>query len=362
MPSSTSSFERNIPAANWGRIGIIAALLTAAATVAWEMHTRAEGYRPTLNDTQDLWADWRDAVRPDSLVIVGDSRPLFGFDLDALEAGLGKRPVQLSIAGGNAYVILADLAADESFKGDIICSIVPIMYLAPGGPLVANSQDALKRWLTRSPSQRLGHHLVMFLEERIAFLKMEDLNLANLLLDLPIPNRPAALVPPRLPPYFQWLDRERRARMTDECATDGSNVQVAVEKSWQRLFVPPPPPTWVPKEVFFENMRKGTEARFGQTVVAVEKIRARGGRVVFVRFPHTEWLKELEDKATPRAETWDRILRETGAPGVHFEDHPELSGFKCPEWSHLSAEDSVEFSKRIAPHLKRAFAEFPPAG
>jgi hypothetical protein len=48
------------------------------------------------------------------------------------------------------------------------------------------------------------------------------------------------------------------------------------------------------------------------------------------------------------------VIKDTGAPGIYYEDYPELSGFNCPEWSHLSAGDSVEFSKRLAPHLRKA--------
>ena len=70
---------------------------------------------------------------------MGDSRPLFDLDLDELEKGLGKRPVQLAIAGSCAFPVLADLANDESFHGTIICSIVPGMFFAPGGPLVETS-------------------------------------------------------------------------------------------------------------------------------------------------------------------------------------------------------------------------------
>jgi hypothetical protein len=216
--------------------------------------------------------------------------------------------------------------------------------------------DALRRYQTRSPSQRISHHIAMFLEEHIAFLKQEDLTLAMLLQNIDLPNRPGALVPPRFPPYFQTVDRERRTRMADECAIVGSRMQQSVVAAWQRLFLPPPPPTWIPPEVFREAMEKGIEARFGETAAAIEKLRARGGRVVFVRFPHTNWVKQVEDMATPRATTWDRMLDITGAPGIHFEDHPELAGFDCPEWSHLSGPDSVEFSRRLAPLLKRAFA------
>jgi hypothetical protein len=44
----------------------------------------------------------------------------------------------------------------------------------------------------------------------------------------------------------------------------------------------------------------------------------------------------------------------TGAPGICYSDFPDLSGFSCPEWSHLSAADSVEFSKRLVLHLRDA--------
>ena len=95
-------------------------------------------------------------------------------------------------------------------------------------------------------------------------------------------------------------------------------------------------------------------ARFENVAVAVNKLRARGGKIVFVRFPHSGELKTIEDRDTPRAKTWDPLLKSTSAPGIYYEDFPELSAFNCPEWSHLSAGDSVEFSKRLVPHLRKA--------
>src|SRR5207253_10040373 len=67
-----------------------------------------------------------------------------------------------------------------------------------------------------------------------------------LLKRLPILNRPYALVPPRLPPYFGTLDRERRARMIEECARPGSELQRRIQQIWLPLFTPPPPPTYIP--------------------------------------------------------------------------------------------------------------------
>ena len=67
-------------------------------------------------------------------------------------------------------------------------------------------------------------------------------------------------------------------------------------------------------------------------------------------------LKEHEDKLTPQAGPWARIIKESGAQGIYFSDHPDLM-FNCPEWSHLSGPDSVEFTKRLVPYLKTALAK-----
>lgn len=355
MPSSTFNFERPIPALPWRGLGLAVVLLTAAATVAWEIRCRAWGYAPTLNDTSDLWAQQRRAVKPDSLVIIGDSRALFDTDLDALEHGLGQRPVQLALVGSCAYPILENLANDEKFHGTIICSLLPGIFLAPAGPPVQNSLKALNRYQNGTAAQRASHEIGMLLEEHIAFLQQEDLTLEQLLKQIPIPNRADAQIPPRLPPYFYTLDRDRRARMTEQAARPGE-LQERIKRDWIPLFTPPPPPSYVPKEAFFKGMGEAIEARFRDTAAAVAKLRARGGKIVFVRFPFTGELKKMEDAGTPRAGPWTRIINESGAPGIYFEDHPELASFDCPEWSHLSAPDSVEFSKRLVPHLKKALA------
>ena len=161
-------------------------------------------------------------------------------------------------------------------------------------------------------------------------------------------------LPPTFPPYFQTVDRERRARMTEQCAAPGSELAKRIQQIWLPLFTPPPPPTYVPKEAFFHEMGEKIESRFRDTRTAVEKFRARGGKIVFVRFPNNGELKALEDRLNPRARDWERLLKDTKAPGIYFEDYPELSSFTCPEWSHLSSGDSVEFSKRLIPHLRTA--------
>ena len=347
-------YVRPIPELPWRGITAAVVLIVVASASAWELYCRSIGYRPTLNDNADLWTSARKRVKPDSIVIIGDSRGLFDLDLDELQKGLGKRPVQLAMGGSCAYPVLADLANDKNFHGTVICSLVPRLFVAPPGtPPMDRSEKAVRRSHTQTLAQRASQYLAVPLEEHVAFLKQEELTLDDLLKRLPISNRPYALVSPRLPPYFRTLDRERRARMIEDCARPGK-LQSTIQQIWLALFSPPPPPTYISKEEFAKQMGQATEQRFHDVVAAVQKLRSRGCKIVFIRLPNSGELKALEDRETPRAAFWDRIIKDTAVPGIYYEDFPELASFNCPEWSHLSAGDSVEFSKRLIPHLRVA--------
>src|SRR5690349_22177311 len=139
-------FERPIPPIPWRGITVIVAIIVAAATIAWELYCRAIGYGPTLNDNEDLWTLVRRKVQPESIVIVGDSRAWFDLDLDEMQRGLGKRPIQLAMAGSTAWPVLADLANDKNFHGTIICSFVPALFFAPPGtPPMIRAEKGVKR-------------------------------------------------------------------------------------------------------------------------------------------------------------------------------------------------------------------------
>ncbi len=168
-------------------------------------------------------------------------------------------------------------------------------------PPIEPSQKAVQRFHGQTWAQRVSHELSVPLEQSFAFLKEQDLNLEDLIKELPIPNRPYAQVPPKLPPYFCSFDRERRARMVEQCAKPG-RLQDRVKNGWIALFTPPPPPTYVPTDAFMEKIHKAIEARFVDTKNAIEKLRSRGGKVVLIRFPVTGALKQLEDQQTPRSD------------------------------------------------------------
>jgi len=360
MSSSISNFEREIPHASWSRSALVAALLVLAGVTLWEWHCRHSGYAPTVNDTDELWAARRAAVKPDSLVVIGDSRAWFDIDLAEMERGLGRRPVQLSLPGSTVHPVLLDLAADERFHGTVLCSVVPALFFVPEGFPLIRPREAVAHYHRMPLSENLGLPLSLFLEQRFAFMNMQELTLGELLKGLPISDRPGRAHVPALPPYFNSMDADRQARMIDRCIQPGP-LQERVKHGWIPLFTPPPPPPGVTPEQAMGAFRAAVDQRLSETAAAVERIRRRGGQVVFVRLPSSGELKALEDRLTPRGQTWEPILKVTGAPGLHYEDYGELRGFECPEWSHLVPADASEFTRRLVPHLRPLLASASPA-
>jgi hypothetical protein len=88
---------------------------------------------------------------------------------------------------------------------------------------------------------------------------------------------------------------------------------------------------------------------------SVEMIRARGGDVVFIRPPSTGAYYEREQRNTPRARTWDRLLLEAGVFGIHFEDYAEMRDLEPPELSHLTREDAARFTRAYVEVLRQRY-------
>jgi hypothetical protein len=360
MPSSTSSFERSVPRGSWASSFWIAAVIAAVVLIGWEIYCRSQGYAPTLNDTSDLWAARRTELKnsgSDRTAIIGSSRILFDFDLGVYaDYFQTETPIQLAMPGTTPLVILEHLAEDETFRGTLLCGITPGLFFVPEGMPVENAEAALSRYKNWSPSQRSDHVLGVRLQNLIAFIQQEDLTLNALLASLRIPNRKGAQIPPEIPGYFARMEESRQAWMWEKC-TFGSPLAKRIQDIWIPLFTPPPPPPMFTPEEWKEMYMQSVQSYLDRAGASVAKIRERGGKVVFIRSPSTDTLREMEQKYSPRQGFWDRILAATGTPGIHFEDYEELSGFDCPEWSHLTAEDATRFTKNLMPILAAKLSE-----
>jgi hypothetical protein len=76
----------------------------------------------------------------------------------------------------------------------------------------------------------------------------------------------------------------------------------------------------------------------------VDRIRQRGGEVIFVRFPSSQ---NAEFVRTPRDLYWDPFAKQTGAPSIYFADYPALTRFDCPDGSHLDSREAPGFTREL---------------
>ena len=105
------------------------------------------------------------------------------------------------------------------------------------------------------------------------------------------------------------------------------------------------------------QMKMPSPSAWGRDILVVEqwvrRIHARGGRVVFVRFPTTGEHWEMEQEVYAKQLYWDRLPEWTTAETIHFLDTEGLRGFTCPDTSHIDGRDTPRFTEGLLDELVR---------
>jgi hypothetical protein len=332
---------RDIPAQPWPCILAATMLLVLVAMGAWEWRMRTLGLQAgDLDDGPSFWAEQRRRIDGDdvTIAILGDSRILYDTDLARFELLTGVRPVQLAIAGSNALPFLEDLAGAARFKGLAIVGIADRSYFRDGPGL---GGPALERYRFESPAVRTSFLLHRSLSRVLAFLD-DNYRLSKLVRHLDEGWRTGAQfpVPERLWKLGSVTD-DRQTFMWARVESD-ARVRAHQRSTWGRV-VPP-----VSNAAILSAVER--------TRVAVAKIRARGGEVVFVRPPSAPELRLYEEQTVPRRRGWDQLLSRTDVRGVHFDDDPAMQGLLLPEYSHLSHACAMVFTDAYV----RAVAQLTP--
>ena len=218
--------------------------------------------------------------------IVGDSRIWFDTDLTVWYDMTGRHPVQLGLEGTNGEVVLADLAADERFRGLAVVGMAEVLYFSELPGLRAAAVDYARR---QSSAQRFGTYLHRELSRRLAFLD-QAYTPQMLLRTLDVPSR-AGVVSPRMMPWklAETFDG-RQNFMWDRVERDEA-WQNQTKQTWVGMvkFLMPPASDAVIQRVIDDTVRN------------VQRIRARGGEVAFVRPPSAGGFLEEERRRLPRA-------------------------------------------------------------
>ena len=341
---------RPVPQQPWGRIFAGALLIFALLLGGWEAYWRAYGVRPSITNNYGLWGMQRrriDAGEGNATVLLGASRVFFDIQLPVWERLAGSRPIQLAIEGTSPLPFLDDLADDPHFTGQVLVGVAPDLFFS-GYQYRAGVLAYVRK---ESPSQRVGQWLSMHLIEPYFAFDDPDFALKTVLARQPWPVRPGKL-------WFTEVrkladtEADRNTHLWSKVGDDPVYREMA-RNIWREGFVPSdddPTP---------EEAAKAEHEQIERAAKAVAKLRARGVRVLFVRMPSTGEYLAFENREFPRARTWDVLLAATGAPGIHFEDYPELrpdvQGYYLPEWSHMVRADGERFTAALYRIIERDF-------
>jgi hypothetical protein len=338
---------RPVPDQPWGKILAGAVLLLVLMLAVWEAYWRAYGVRPGIANTDGLWAMQRrrlDAGEGDATVLMGSSRLLYDVQLPVWERLDGRRPIQLSLEGTTPTAMIEDLAADPHFTGRLVIGISPQQSLAA----FKRRSGVLRYMRNESPSQRIGQWLSMHLIEPYLAFDDPDFALQTVLARQPWPKRPDLPSPVKIR-KLSVSEADRNTHVWEKVETDPEYRAIA-RRGWQENLFAPSADHPSPAEA-----QRIEKEQIDHTARAVAKLRARGVKVLFVRLPSSGPFLAHENQDYPRARTWDALLAAAGAPGIYFEDYPELEGYNLPEWSHVAPSQADRFTAALYGVIRRDF-------
>lgn len=339
VPSSTSSSDRLWPG-TW--FAVIAVVLLAL--VSWELFWRANGFEPSLHDDAMLWARSREQATvqgEDAVVLVGSSRMQMGIHRQTLARATGWPPaIQLAMVRGPSIPVLRHLAADEGFRGTVLCEVSLPLFFGQTEGFVREVEEIVRAYDERTYPQRFEHRLSMLLQGSLV-TRLSRLS--------PTVIRNAIWFGQMPTPRYEGVIAEDRFRYADYAKVQ--SIPALHRRIRNELAqVEPVPAT--------DAM---LEARFAEVEAMRDAIRARGGDVVFVRLPSHAMVLERETKWYPRARYWDRFAAQTDAQWIHYRDDPLLAQILPPDGDHLGVHQARKFSQRLAEILvRRGIAPGPP--
>ncbi|OUS29099.1 hypothetical protein A9Q98_06425 [Thalassotalea sp. 42_200_T64] len=327
-------FNREIPNHNWLMLALLSVGLFALLLAGWEGYWRTQGVQAGYINSNSLWAIERRKVGKNSVIFTGSSRMLFNLQTDIWQQQTGIKPIQLSLEGTTPLSVLEDLADDDNFQGTVFAGVAPGLFFSG----FEYRQQALKTHLQEAPSQWLGQQLAMLIEPHLSFLS-PDFALFTILKRQAWPERKDISRDLEVR-KLMVMSQDRNTQMWDKVVNDQEYRKLAI-KIWMQGFKPIEELPDEKKQKSRQNRNKQIE----RAVAVTRKMQKKGATLIFVRMPSQGFYTMEEGMYNPKADTWDVLLSKTGAPGIHFQDYPDLSKYTLPEHSHLAADDAKIFTK-----------------
>lgn len=354
---STSSSNDRLPKGNWAMVWLGVLVTFLAMILYFEWHLRSLGWSPSVVDSADLWVEQRKRASKlgnKALILVGASRMQLDMDMVTLREKTSLEPIQLAIDGTSYIPVLEDLAEDPRVTGTIFVS-VNAYNMRKGKP-----KDTSVQWVNYY-KQTQGHNiepyrvvnnkiatlfnnsLVTRLEgakpytiiSQLAFQKPSD---GNYLTTNPDRSRDADYKKVDMPSFYA-------SRLQRHFGESLVNQRVTFDQFFS-----------IYKEVISKTKVVNNKISFTDNlkylISLVNKIEARGGKVVLIRFPTGKLVWEIDNKRYPKDLFWHEI-QEQHEKSINFSDYSALNKLVTPDGSHLDYRDKKEFTKSLVNIYKK---------
>ncbi len=335
------------------KAGLLAVILVSATLVSWETYLRCQGRGLSYDDSGSLWSDKRKQVYEASdkaTVFIGSSRIKYDLDIATWQHITGEHAVQLANVGSSPRPVLESLAEDTNFKGKLVIDATEFLFFTQAPYVNETPAKNIDYYKKETPAQKFSFVVNHALESKLYLLDKEQYSLNALLAGIKIPNRKDIYELPEFPADFTAVTFDRQNYMSDRFVKD-TNLQNQVKGVWAmfgKMSAKMPPIT----DAAIDGIIASVKA-------ACDKIKARGGKVVFVRPPSSGPFLAMEHMAFPREKFWNKLLAVTGCEGIHFEDYAPIANLECPEFSHLSVPQAMSFTKTVITILEDKGWKFP---
>ena len=314
------------------------------------------GFAPTQLDSEARWLEERSRASSDgraSLVLIGASRIQLGIDVALLQKLSGRPTHQLAIDGSSYWPVLRGLAEDQEFKGTVVVDYYQHIPLDDAYGGLAASYE--RHYQQKKTQLRQWH-----------FDRLENLlewHWRGLLRSYADGARPMDSLfyrifnQPHMPQYLQTnFDRSRDADyrklpMPDfYIARVGRNLGKHAPADLGRYRSYP--------EVFAALQQSinalpvadthGLTEKLQQLRATIDKIQARGGKVVFLIMPSSGLVREIEQRQYPDTLFLQPLRQALPVPLIDSAREPLLADFICPDGSHLDYRDKARFTRVFA--------------
>ena len=326
--SFISNSDSRKPTGHWPRTWALAAGIVFLLLGTWELFWRSRGWTTMVVADREAWVLARLSVRPTSTVLLGTSRTGAALDPEVWAVELGsERPVMLAVEGVSALPVLADLAADTSFRGRVVAEMMPTETFAPGelvGPYVAAAREA-----RTSPAKRWEAALRIAGSSHLVFRRPE-LQVNRLI-------RNALQGVPLRPVHYRL--RKDLFRPIDFAIDHRAPNQPAVLDTLTFGYI---------RRWGTPLRGAGLDRRIASIARDVQRIQQRGGVVSFLLLSGCGGRKAMEEILYPKPLYWNRLAEIPGVRLIDADSYPEIAGLPCYDGSHIDMHDAPVVTRRVA--------------